>query len=76
MLKVLPLTDLPKVGEYRVLEHPVTGEIEKLKAVALVEDEEIESTVHVFFASDDEEDNIHTENGIKYYDIRTYADIF
>lgn len=76
MLTVLPLNDLPKIGEYRVLEHPVHGEMEKLRAVGLLEDEEIEATVHVFFASDDEADNIHEENGLKYYDIRTYANIF
>jgi hypothetical protein len=69
------MKDLPNVGDYVVMSNAIHGELERLKAVLIVRDNELEDTVHVFFASDEPKDNIYIENGIPYYSIRTYIQL-
>jgi len=70
---VADIKELPAIGEYAVMANAVHGEVEKLKAVLHMPDDEIANIIHVFFASDNEEDNIHEEQGVRYYAIRTYV---
>lgn len=70
---IADIKELPVIGDIVIMENSVHGEVESLKAVGILPDDELRDTVHVFFASEDPADNIHEENGLKYYCIRTYA---
>jgi hypothetical protein len=72
---IADIKTLPKIGEIVVMENAIHGEIESLKAVAYMNDDEDKSTIHVLFASEDPKDNIHEEDGIRYYCIMAYAQI-
>lgn len=72
---IADIKQLPKLGDHVVMENSVHGEVERLKAVLIVPDDELDNMVHVFFASDEPTDNVHMENGVPYYSIVTYAQL-
>jgi hypothetical protein len=72
---IADIKNLPKIGEIVAMENSVHGELESLKAVAYMNDDEDRDTIHVLFASEDPKDNIHEEDGIRYYSIMAYAHI-
>jgi len=72
---VADIKSLPAIGERVIMENSVHGEMEDLKVVGHLPDDELLNTVHVFFASDDPADNVNIENGIAYYSIRTYMPV-
>ena len=73
------IAQLPKLGEEFMVPNSETWEMEKLTAVKLEEDAEMSESVgtrilHVYFASPEDADNVHTtKDGVKFYSIKTYA---
>ena len=66
------IADLPTVGQKVVTNENPTMEVEVLICVGVTQDPEVPEIMYAFLASEDDSENEHVENGMKYHKMLGY----